>query len=255
MRKKRLPILDIWVDPVSMEEALEITASFVEQGNRPHVIYASNPEKNFSVPKDESLYRFYEGADMLVPDGIGMVLAARILHGAGLERVPGCELMQNICALSARKGYKIFLFGAKEEVNAEAARVIKERCPGVQIVGRANGYIPQERMNELVSSINQSGAQILFVALGSPAQEKWVAENREKLTHVRVCQGIGGTLDVIAGTAKRAPEIYCRFGLEWLYRLMEDPSRWGRQKILPVFAWRVLWTKLKSHFMTKESVR
>jgi N-acetylglucosaminyldiphosphoundecaprenol N-acetyl-beta-D-mannosaminyltransferase len=181
----------------------------------------------------------FRHADLLVPDGIGIVLAARILHKADLERVPGCELMQNICALSAEKGYKLFIYGGKEGVNKKAVEILRLRHPSISIVGRSHGYVPQEEMGGLIDKINASGAQILFVALGSPAQEKWISTHKDELHYIRVCQGIGGTLDVIAGNVKRAPEIYCRLGLEWLYRLMDDPKRAGRQKVLPLFAWRV----------------
>jgi N-acetylglucosaminyldiphosphoundecaprenol N-acetyl-beta-D-mannosaminyltransferase len=248
----RLKILNIWVDPVDMQQALQHVVEYVESGDRLHTIFASNPEKNFSIPANAVLYEMFRKADLIVPDGIGMVLAARILHGAGLSRVPGCELMQNICELSARKGYKIFLYGAREDINEKAAEILNERYPGIRIVGRCNGYLPKEKMDELVSCINDSGAQILFLALGSPMQEKWIAEHGDKLNHVRVCQGTGGTLDVIAGAVKRAPEVYCRLGLEWLYRLMDDPSRIERQKMLPVFAGLVFWEKIRMLFLSRK---
>jgi len=244
----RLGILDIWVDPVDMEQALQRVSEFVEKGDRLHTVFASNPEKNFSVPANELLYETFRKADLIVPDGIGMVLAARILYGASMSRVPGCELMQNICELSARKGYKIFLYGAREDVSEKAAEVLSNRYPGIQIVGRRNGYVPQEEMEDLIAQINDSGAQILFLALGSPMQEKWIAEHGGKLNNVRVCQGTGGTLDVISGAVKRAPEIYCRLGLEWLFRLLDDPSRIKRQKLLPVFAGLVIREKIRSLF-------
>jgi len=241
----RLSILDIWVDAVDMAQALETVSGYVEQGDRLHTVFASNPEKNFSVPKDELLYGMFRNADLLIPDGIGMVLAARILYGRGLSRVPGCELMQNICAMASSKGYRIFIYGAREEVNARAVSVLEQRYPGIRIVGRSNGYVKQEAMPGLIENINASGAQILFLALGSPAQERWIADNGGKLHHARVCQGIGGTLDVLAGTVNRAPEIYCNLGLEWFYRLKEDPSRIKRQKVLPVFIRRIMVQKAR----------
>jgi len=242
---ERLNILDIWVDRVTMDQALQRVSSYVEKGDRLHTVFATNPEKNFSVPADAFLRQMFRKADMLIPDGIGMVLAARILHGVHMERVPGCELMQNTCAMSADKGYKLFLYGAKEEVNKKAVEVLRERHPSIQIVGRSNGYVPKNKMDGLVADINASGAQILFLALGSPNQEKWIAEHGAKLKSVRVCQGTGGTFDVIAGEVNRAPDIYCRLGLEWLYRLIEDPSRIKRQKVLPVFAGLVAIEKIK----------
>jgi N-acetylglucosaminyldiphosphoundecaprenol N-acetyl-beta-D-mannosaminyltransferase len=240
----RYPILNIWTDAVTMDEALQKVSDFVEDGDRPHTIFATNPEKNFSVPADPFLYDCFKNADLLLPDGIGMVLGAKILHGAKLTRVPGCEFMQEVCALSARQGYKIFIYGAKEEVSRQAVEILEERLPGLQIVGRCNGYWPEDQMDTLVDRINESKAEILYLALGSPKQEKWFARHQDKFKHIRVCQGIGGTLDVITGNVKRAPGIFCKLGLEWFYRLLAEPRRIKRQMVLPVFAWQILMTKI-----------
>lgn len=245
MTPKRYRVLNLWTDAVTMDEALARVVEFVENGKRPHTVFATNPEKNFSVPADPDLYRCFKQADLLLPDGIGMVVGAKILHGAKLERVPGCEFMQQVCALAGRKGYKVFIYGAKEEVNARAAQVLRDRIPGLQIVGRCNGYWPQEKMAELVERINDSKAQILFLALGSPKQEQWFAEHRERLPQVRVVQGIGGTLDVVSGAVPRAPAFFCATGLEWLYRLITEPKRIKRQKVLPLFAVQIVAAKLK----------
>ena len=240
----RYPILNIWTDAVTMDEALAKVSEFVEQGDRPHTIFATNPEKNFSVPADPFLYECFKNADLLLPDGIGMVLGARILHNAQISRVPGCEFMQETCALSARQGYKIFIYGAKEEISKQAVEILEERLPGLKIVGRCNGYWPENQMDILVDRINVSEAEILFLALGSPKQEKWFTQHQAKLEHIRVCQGIGGTLDVITGNVKRAPEILCRLGIEWFYRLLVEPRRIKRQMVLPIFAWQILMTKI-----------
>jgi N-acetylglucosaminyldiphosphoundecaprenol N-acetyl-beta-D-mannosaminyltransferase len=235
----RLKILDVWVDPVTMSLALNRIESFVEHGSRPRAVFAVNPEKNFSVPKDPVLHDIFRCAGLLIPDGIGVVLAARILHGARLTRVPGVELMEKACELAASRGYGIFLYGAREAVNAKASRVLQERYPGLRIVGRSDGFVKEKDMPTLIERINASGAQILFLALGSPRQEKWFARHAASLTHIRVCQGIGGTLDTIAGTVRRAPAIWCNLNAEWLYRLLKEPKRIMRQRVLPLFVFRV----------------
>lgn len=240
----RYPILNLWVDQCTMKTALEQVTRFIEQGNKLHTIFASNPEKNYSVPKDPFLYSMFRKADLLIPDGIGMVLAVKFLYGADLQRVPGCELMQNICALAEKNKYRIFIYGAKEDVNKTAVEELEKRHPRILIVGRQNGYLPEKENDVLIERINQSKAQILFLALGSPKQELWIANNRDRLKHVRICQGIGGTLDVIAGTVKRAPEFYCKTGLEWFYRLACEPARIKRQLRLPLFAGQVLISKM-----------
>jgi N-acetylglucosaminyldiphosphoundecaprenol N-acetyl-beta-D-mannosaminyltransferase len=133
-----------------------------------------------------------------------------------------------------------------------------KKYPGLVIAGRQDGYLPEERMGELVERINASGARFLFLALGSPRQEKWVAKHGGMLTTVSVCQGIGGTLDVIAGTVQRAPQAWCKLGLEWLYRLLAEPKRIVRQKALPVFAWLVAkayWRQIVGLEPAQQSVR
>lgn len=242
---QRYPVLNLWVDNCDMEGALNQVVYFIETGQRVHTIFASNPEKNYSVPENNFLYGMFRDADLLIPDGIGMVMAARWLHGTPIKRVPGCELMQSICGLAENKGYRIFILGAKEEVSQAAAQTLLKRHPNLKIVGRQNGYLAEDKTEELIQRINASKAEILFLALGSPKQEYWIAKHRHKLTHVRVCQGIGGTLDVLAGTVKRAPKFYCNLGLEWLYRLMADPARIKRQSKLPLFAGQVALRKFK----------
>ena len=241
---KRLPVLDVWVDQVDMGGAVEYVRTTLRNGKKPHVIFAVNPEKNFSVPRDPILYDTFRKADLLIPDGVGVVLAARILHGAVLSRVPGVELMEKICALAAAEGHPIFIYGSKEEVNAKAAQTLKRRHPTLNIAGRSDGYVKEHEMDALIADINRSAAEILFLALGSPKQEKWYATYSPRLEHVRICQGIGGTLDTIAGNVKRAPEIWRRFSAEWLYRLLADPKRVKRQKVLPLFALKVLLRKM-----------
>ena len=241
----RLSILDVWVDPVSREEAIDRVRGFLRDGDRPYSIFASNPEKNFTVPKDPELYECYRQADLLLPDGIGMVKAAQVLYGAALSRVPGSEFIFEICRVAREEGRGVFVYGAKEEVNARSCEALAERFPGLKIVGRANGYVTGDEMPGLIEKINVSGASVLFLALGSPKQEKWFAKYKDRLTLVRVVQGIGGTLDTIGGTVKRAPEFWCRHNLEWLYRLLSEPNRIARQRVLPIFAWLVLveWVK------------
>ena len=138
---RRLKILDIWVDPMTKEECLQKVRDFLNHGNRPHSVFAANPEKNFSVPKDPLLYETFKNADLLIPDGIGMVIAARFLYGARLARVPGVELMESICELAAREGKKIFVYGAKEEVNKSAVGELKRTYPRLDIAGRCHVFL------------------------------------------------------------------------------------------------------------------
>ena len=242
---ERLKILGIWVDPVDRYEAINRVEGFLKKGERPHTVFAANPEKSFSVPKDPQLLETFRTADLLLPDGIGIVWAAKILYGSRLERVPGSEFIFDICKLAANNGYSIFVYGAKEETNRTAVNRLKKQFQYLKVVGRCNGYISEAEMPELVNRINKTRAEILFLALGSPKQENWFAKYHRELKYVKVCQCIGGTLDTIAGNVKRAPEIWQKCSLEWLYRLVMQPSRIKRQKVLPFFVLKVFGTKIK----------
>lgn len=241
----RLRILGAPVDALTMAGALSYIDHYLATATHPGYVLAVNPEKVYKLQESSFLQAFFDKAALLIPDGIGIVLAARWLHGATLSRVAGADLMQSICAAAPQKGYRIFIYGSSEAVNRQAVEKLQQRYPGIQIVGRANGYVPEEQMADLVAQINDSGADILFVALGSPRQEQWIGEHLPEL-RVKLCQGIGGTLDTIAGTVKRAPVIYQRLGLEWFYRLLQQPSRIMRMRVLPLFLYEVLCDKLKS---------
>ena len=243
--KERLNILNIWVDKVSRNEAIARVKHFLTVGKRPHSIFAVNPEKNFSVLKDPAFYEVIKNADLLLPDGVGVVLAARILYGVKIERIPGSEFIFEICNIAVTNQYSVFVYGAKEEVNKKAVEALKELYPKISIAGRANGYVDQTEMPDLVDRINASKADILFLALGSPKQEKWYADHKDQLKNIKICQGIGGTLDTIAGNVRRAPKIWQKFSVEWLYRLIADPRRIKRQKVLPLFAAMVIMEKIK----------
>ncbi|MFO7972440.1 MAG: WecB/TagA/CpsF family glycosyltransferase [Desulfobacterales bacterium] len=200
---------------------------------------AVNPEKVMAARKMPFLEKMFEHAALLIPDGIGIVIGMRWIHGAKAERLAGADLMQRLCEESADKGHKIFIYGSRESVNKKAVKILEKRYSGINIVGRSNGYVSQAQMTGLVEKINQSGADILFVALGSPRQEEWIDRHLAKL-NVKVCQGIGGTLDTIAGEVKRAPVLFQKMNLEWFYRLVVDPKRIQRQYLLPVFMMKMI---------------
>lgn len=242
---ERLQLLNLWVDAVSMEQAVTLVKQFVETGDKPQAIFAVNPPKNFYVREDPALWRTFKEAALLIPDGIGIVLGIWILHGRRLSRIPGVELMEEICKLAAKDGYKVFVYGAKEDVNKIAADNLIKLYPGLNIVGRSNGYVKEEEMPELIAKINKSQAEILFLALGSPKQEKWFATHKSQLTSVRVCQGLGGSIDVVTGTVKRAPEIWQKFGLEWVYRVLDEPKKFKRLRFFPPFLMSLLKTKFR----------
>lgn len=246
MRPERIEVLGVPLDLVDMQGALAAAEHLINGSANAGCVLAVNPEKVIALRQDEWLLDFFRKAALLIPDGIGAVWAARTLSGADVGRVPGADLMQKLCALAAEKGYKVFFYGAREEVSAGAVEILRQRFPGLTVVGRRNGYVRPEDMDDMVAEINASGAQILFIALGSPRQEKWVAQYGNRL-QVKIIQGIGGTLDTITGHVKRAPESWQRLNLEWFYRLVNEPKRIRRQIQLPIFALMVLRQKWFKH--------
>jgi N-acetylglucosaminyldiphosphoundecaprenol N-acetyl-beta-D-mannosaminyltransferase len=250
MTPERINVLGVPLDLVNMQSALDATERMINGDAHSGCVLAVNPEKIIALRKDDWLLGFFRKADVLIPDGIGAVWAASYLSGAKVGRVPGADFMQNLCAIAAQKGYRTFFYGAKEVISEGAVDILKERYPGLKVVGRRNGYVSTDEMEPLVSEINESAAQILFIALGSPRQEQWIAQYGDRL-QVKVIQGIGGTLDTITGHVKRAPASWQRHNLEWLFRLLKEPNRIKRQIQLPVFALMVVKQKYLSRVMNR----
>ena len=239
MKPERIDILGVPVDCVDMSGAVEFLGDHIEQGRGCATVFAVNPEKVMRARGDADLHRLLASATLLIPDGIGVVVAARWLKLGRFGRVPGSELMPKLCERAARRGHGVFLYGAKPEVNEAAAAALAERYPGLRIAGRQHGYVADADMPTLVHRINASGADILFVALGSPRQEAWMSANAAALT-VKVAQGVGGTFDVLAGHVNRAPKLFRSLNLEWFYRLACEPKRIWRQRVLVSFAFLVI---------------
>lgn len=238
MTTPRLRILDVPVSCISHAD-VEARVHAAISGAEGLRILAVNPEKIIRARRDAELSACLEDAELLIPDGIGVVVALRWLCGVRVARLAGADLMIDLCAQAEERGYPIFLLGASEQVSSAAQVELLRRFPQLQVAGRLNGFNGLSDEATVIRRIRESGARILFVALGSPQQEKWIARNWTKLEPI-VIQGVGGTLDVLAGTVKRAPESWRALGLEWLYRLLSQPSRIRRQSALPIFLFRVL---------------
>jgi N-acetylglucosaminyldiphosphoundecaprenol N-acetyl-beta-D-mannosaminyltransferase len=238
MKPRRIDILGVPVDCLTMDRTVELAAS-VLAGNLAQSIVAVNPEKVMRARYDVRLRDQLKRAGVLIPDGIGVVIAARILGLGRLQRVPGSELMPRLCDLAARTGRRVFLFGAAPDVNERAGQVLQERYRGLTIAGTQHGFLKDADMPDLIDRINSSKADMLFVALGSTKQEDWIDRYLPQL-NVKICQGVGGTFDVIAGRVRRAPLAFRAVHLEWFYRLMTNPRRLHRQTALPRFAFHIL---------------
>lgn len=238
-RTTRVDVLDVPVDDIDMDGALAFAEDHIRHGSGVATILSVNPEKVLALHRDPQLMAFFRSSRLLIPDGIGVVMAMRLLHRLKTKRLVGTDLMHALCRVAPSQGHRIFIYGGREDVNRKSETLLRARYPDIDIVGRANGYLGPSEMAGLISAIEASGPDILFVALGSPRQELWMLEHLPRL-NIKICQGIGGSLDTITGDVKRAPMIFQRLGLEWLYRLIKQPSRWRRQVVYPLFAYRVL---------------
>ena len=239
---KRIKVLGVPVDMVDMKKAVEVVEGFLQtQGLK--LVFTPNPEMIIAAQKDRELMEALNSADLLVPDGIGLVLMARILGARVPERVAGYDLVCRLFDLGTRRGISFYLLGAEPGV-AEAARKNLERdYPGIKIGGTHHGYFDEEEGRVIIQEINRLRPDILLVGLGVPKQEKWLYQNKGILK-AKVGIGIGGALNVIAGRTKRAPKVFIKLGLEWFYRLLKEPRRIKRVIQLLLFVLRVMSVRL-----------
>lgn len=235
----KVNILGVKVDRIGINDAADKIFSFLS-GDRCRKVFTPNSEIIMNGYNDEDFAKILNAADLLTADGIGVVKAAKILKRPVPERAAGFDIACRLLEMVAKTDYKLFLFGGKPGVAEKAKEKMEEKYPGLKIAGMRNGYFKDEETGDIVRQINESGAELLFVCLGAPKQEKWISENAPKLTGVKAALGVGGSLDVFAGTAERAPEFYCKHGLEWFYRLMKEPWRAKRMTALPKFALTVI---------------
>ncbi len=237
----RIDVLGVQFDNVTMERAVETAAAMISEGG-PHYAVTPNAEFVQRAEKDEQFRTALNGANLVLPDGIGVVYAAKILGRPLQGRVPGCDFAAALCGWMAKNEKKLFLLGAKPGVAEQAAANLEKAHPGLQICGTHDGYFKEDA--PVVEAIRAAGADVVFVCLGAPKQEYWMIQNGEA-TGASFLIGLGGSLDVFAGTVKRAPETWQKLGLEWLYRLLKQPSRIGRMAKLPLFLVSAAGAKLK----------
>ena len=227
----------VFFDNVTLDEAAQLLRAAARENRSGVSVFTPNSEIVQLCIEDASLREMINAAGLVVPDGIGVIKAARILGTPLKEKVAGVDLGRRVMAFAAEEGFPVALVGGKPGVAEAAAAAMQSMYPALNICLTADGYFKKEgEENEAVlSRIRESGARIVFVCFGAPAQERWIAANGDKLPGVNLLLGLGGSLDVYSGRVKRAPAIFVRLGLEWLYRLLKEPKRIGRMMNLPKF--------------------
>lgn len=231
----RTRILDISVDNITRRQALTKLKEYC--ANETHrMVFTPNPEMIMYAQKNPEFKNILNKGDLVVADGIGVVIASKIKPPKLPQRVAGCDLIFDL--FKSIKKATVYLFGAKPGVCELAKKYIEEDFKNITVVGYHHGYFNEEEEKLIIEEIINLKPDILLVGLGFPKQEQWIYKNREKLP-VKVSMGVGGSLDVLAKTVKRAPVLMQKIGLEWFYRLMKQPSRLGRMLCLPWFIVKV----------------
>ena len=239
---KRMKVLGVPVDMVSRTEAIEVFSCLMDKAGC-SLIVTPNSEIVESASRNAELKALIESAELIIPDGIGLVYASRILKNPLHERVTGIDFLSAILEYLQSNGKSAYFLGSKPGVAKLAVENMKVKYPGLKIAGERDGYFKADEEKEIVADINESGADFLCVAMGSPRQEQFIYNHIREFSTVRAAMGVGGSLDVWAGTLKRAPTFYQNHGLEWLYRLLQEPSRYKRMLKLPVFMIKVMTSK------------
>lgn len=243
MRQHRVDVLGVGFDRVDLDGALRTVLDRLDRGERTTVITA-NPEFVMLARRDADLRRVAAAADLVVPDGTGVLLASRLLGDPLPGRAPGRFLVDGLAERASSLGASLFLLGAAPGVAERAASWLRQRHPGLLVAGTHAGSPDPAGDEEAVRRIAAASPRVLLVAYGMPAQERWIARNMARLPSVRVAIGVGGVLDQIAGVAPVPPRLVHAIGLEWLWRLASEPKRWRRQRVLPLFALLVLSRRL-----------
>lgn len=237
----RTDILGVAFDNTTMDEAVGRAMSLLEQEG-PHLVVTPNPEIVRLAQSDRDFAGLIAGADLVLPDGVGILYAAKILGRPLKARVPGVDFASALMDAMAKAGKRLFLLGAKPGVAEEAARRLAGQHPGLIVCGTHDGYFQEDA--PVVQAIRAARADVVFVCLGAPKQEKWAAAHGAD-TGARLFVGLGGSLDVFAGQVERAPEGWQKLGLEWLYRTIRQPSRLKRVAKLPLFLCSAVGARLK----------
>lgn len=234
-------ILGVHFHAVTLQEAVEAAMTRIRSRHQGYVV-TPNPEIVELCRKDPLIMGIVNRAALVLPDGIGIVYAARILREPLPGKVAGIEFAEKLVQCMAREGMSLYLLGAKPGIAEQAGKNLCAKYPGLVLAGCHDGYFKDDR--EAIEAINAcNGADVVFICLGAPKQEKFMANHLDEIHATLLC-GLGGSLDVFAGAAKRAPDLFIKLGLEWFYRLLKEPRRIGRMMVLPKFLLLVIGRRL-----------
>lgn len=228
--RDRAVVLNCAIDRLDMEQTLARCQEVIEQGLFAQQV-SINAAKLVAMRHDAALRDVIDRCVLVNADGQSVVWASRLLGDPLPERVAGIDLVHGLIAMAAREGYGVYILGARRTVLETAVQRLRQQFPRLRIVGYRDGYFSDDKSPEVAADIRASGAQILFVAISSPRKENWLGEYGTTL-NVPLVMGVGGSIDVVAGITRRAPRSWQRLGLEWLYRLLQEPRRMFRRYLV-----------------------
>lgn len=234
-------IMGLQFDNITMEEALDAAKALL-QGEHAARVVTPNAEIAYEALHDENMRTLLNSAELMLPDGAGVVLASKILKTPLKQKVAGVDFADGLLGVLETTGQSLYLLGSRPGIGELAAQKMMQKHPRLRIAGIADGYFQDEA--PVIDKINASGADVLFVCLGAPKQEQFMARHQKAL-HVKLMAGLGGTLDSFAGTVRRAPKWMIRLNLEWLYRLIKEPKRFKRMLRLPKYLWAVVCKRIR----------
>lgn len=237
-------ILGLKIDDVTMEEAMETALSFTKSESV-KTVYTPNAEIAMTALEDKEFMDILNQGDLVIPDGAGVVLASKIIRKPLRQKVAGFDLASGMLKDPRFYGKTFFFLGAKPGVAEKAVAKLKAQNTNLQVLGVHHGYFKEDETDQILQTINRLNPDILFVGLGAPRQEKWIHARKEQL-NARLVMGVGGTIDGLAGEVKRAPDLFVKANLEWLYRLVKQPKRIGRMMNIPAFLMKALKYRRKS---------
>ena len=237
----RIDVMGVGFDSLTMDEAVARARDLMAERRAAYVV-TPNPEIVMLCRDDPAAMQAVQGADLVLPDGIGVIYGAKILGTPLRAKLPGIDFASALMAQMGQEGKSVFLLGAKPGVADAAAEKMRERFPGLVIAGTNDGYFQDD--DPVVEKINAAQPDLLLVCLGAPKQELFMKRHQQELT-CRLMIGLGGSLDSFAGTVKRAPKWMIAANLEWLYRLYKEPKRFGRMLRLPKYLWAVVCKRIR----------
>ncbi|MCY9695419.1 WecB/TagA/CpsF family glycosyltransferase [Paenibacillus alginolyticus] len=239
----KVRIYGVPISKMSMDQTVAYLTNVIEQ-RQPHQVITANPIMVMAAQEDPAYLSMMQRAELIVPDGTGVVWAAKYVGEPVVERVPGYDLIHELMKVGESKGWKVYLLGASNEVIQAAAEKLRTTYPGIKLVGVRDGYFKDEQDAEVIQDILDAAPDILLVGRSAANQEPWIGKYKQQIG-VPVMMGVGGSFDVLSGKLKRAPVLFQKLRLEWFYRLMQEPWRYKRMLLLPKFALKVMRDKEK----------